>query len=365
MPSPSSDSQRTFLTAERALQLMKAYGSSACPRSYEVWYTYASGHKPLMNDAVKRIITEHGTLSEADIEAIYDAHLNPHRHAAEAESASASVLTEIDEVMAMIDLALGSTAKYGQSLEALSNDLAGPVNRAKVREVVSSLVLATKEAASTNQTLDARLKETKSEIEALRETLEAVRVEALTDPLTGVSNRKHFEETLVHAIEHAVQQRSPLSLIVLDIDFFKRFNDTYGHLTGDQVLRLVGVTMRETVGSRATLARFGGEEFAVVLPDTPLEAARIAAENLRQSIAGRELVKRSTGESLGKVTVSAGVATLREGDTAVSLLERADQCMYKAKRLGRNRTVTDAEDVGAAGGTSPVAPPHRFLQAAP
>ena len=299
-----------------------------------------------MNDAIKRLSVERGNISDEDITAIYDAHLATHRHIVEAEKTSASVIAEIDEVMDMIGLALGSTAKYGQSLAALSNELAGPIDRSKVRDVIASIVNATKDVASTNETLDARLKETRSEIETLRETLEAVRIESLTDALTGVSNRKHFEETLIRAIERAGQDRSPLALIVIDIDHFKRFNDTYGHLTGDQVLKLVGMTMREAVKSKATLARFGGEEFAIILPDTTMQPARALADTIRQSVMSRELVKRSTGESLGKVTISAGVAVLREGDTAVSLLERADQCMYMGKRMGRNRTVTDHEYAG-------------------
>jgi diguanylate cyclase len=347
MASTTGDIERTFLIAERALELMKAYGSSAAPRSYEVWYTYVSGHKPLMNDAIKRLSAEHGVISDAEIEAIYDAHLSAQRYAVEAQQTSASVISEIDDVVEMIELALGSTAKYGQSLEALTHDLSGPVDRSRLREVIGSLVSATRDVASTNQTLDARLKETRSEIETLRETLEAVRVESLTDPLTGVSNRKHFEETLINAIDRAGQDRSALSLIVIDIDFFKRFNDTYGHLTGDQVLKLVGMTMRETVKlSKATVARFGGEEFAIILPNTAIEPARAIAETIRQSVMGRELVKRATGESLGKVTISAGVGALRAGDTAVSLLERADQCMYMAKRMGRNRTVSDQDYAG-------------------
>jgi diguanylate cyclase len=117
----------------------------------------------------------------------------------------------------------------------------------------------------------------------------------------------------------------------------------YGHLTGDQVLRLVSMTMRERVKSKATLARFGGEEFGIVMPDTPLADARAVAEEIRQSVLNRELVKRSTGESLGKITVSVGVAAYRAGEPGTALLERADQCMYVAKRTGRNRTVTDAE----------------------
>ena len=216
----------------------------------------------------------------------------------------------------------------------------------RIREILQSMVIATHDVTATNRMLETRLKETRGEIETLRETLEAVRVEALTDSLTGIANRKHFEEMLAKSIDHAVVQRTPLALVVLDIDHFKRFNDTYGHLTGDQVLRLVSMTMRENVKAKATVARFGGEEFGVVLPDTTLETAYATAEQIRQSVMARELVKRSTGESLGKVTVSVGVAAFRKGDTGVSLLERADQCMYAAKRMGRNRTLTDGDCEG-------------------
>ena len=346
----SQDIERTFEIAQRALELMKAYGSGAYPRSYEVWYTYVSGSKPLMNDAIKQMTAKQGNLSDGDIDSLYEAHLGNNHFTDEAERTGQSVLVEIKQVMEMLDLALGSTTKYGQSLEAFSKDLDGPANRDRVREVLESLVGATRDVSETNQTLEARLKETRNEIETLRETLEAVRVESLTDPLTGISNRKHFEEMLVKAIEHAGSHKQPLALIIIDIDHFKRFNDTYGHLTGDQVLRLVGVTMRERVRSKATLARFGGEEFGVILPETSLDSARATAEQVRENVMSRELVKRSTGESLGKVTISLGIATFRKGDTAISLLERADQCMYAAKRGGRNRTVTDLELTANNGG---------------
>jgi diguanylate cyclase len=334
----------SFAIGEKALELMRAYGSSATPRAYEVWYTYVSGVMPILNDALKRLTLDHGTVSDEQVERLYEAHLSPNRFPAEAERTSAGILGEIDEVMEMIDLALGSTSRYGESLAALSHDLDGPVDRARVRQIVGSLVVATRDVASTNRTLEARLKETRGEIEQLRDTLESVRIEALTDPLTGIANRKHFEEMLVKSIDHATVSRAPLALAVIDIDHFKRFNDTYGHLTGDQVLKLVGSTMREHVKSKATIARFGGEEFAVILPDTTLDTARSIAEQIREAVMGRELVKRSTGESLGRVTISVGVATFRRGDTAVSLLERADQCMFGAKRGGRNKVFTDADE---------------------
>lgn len=337
------DIDRSFFIGQRALELMRTYGSSADPRSYEVWYTYVSGHKPAMNEAIKKITAEHGSVNGNDIDRLYDEHLAAQRAVRDTEKASALMLGEIEQVMEMIDTALGSTARYGQSLQAFSDDLTGPVDRTRIRDLIATVVRATHQVTDTNQQLEARLKETRSEIETLRETLECVRVEAVTDPVTGIANRKHFQDMLHKSTEIADAQGSPLSLVVIDIDHFKRFNDLYGHLTGDQVLRLVSMTMREQVKGKATLARFGGEEFGIILPDTRLPAAQAVAEAIRQSVLNRELVKRSTGESLGKITISVGVASFRHGEGGTSLLDRADQCMYVAKRTGRNRTVTDAE----------------------
>ncbi|TXM69037.1 GGDEF domain-containing protein [Methylobacterium sp. WL103] len=337
-----ADRDRSFALAQRAQELMRDYGPSATPRAYAVWYTYVSGDRPLMNDAIKRLTAQSAGLSPTDIDELYDTYLDGSRYAAAAGETGATMLAEIEGVMEMLDLSLGSAAQYGESLRALSLDLSvSTLNRARLREIVATLVATTREVASNNRTLEARMRESRTEVESLREKLEATRIESLTDPLTGLANRKHFEEMLQKALDGAARGAHP-SLIVLDIDFFKRFNDLYGHLIGDQVLRLVAVVMRESVEKGAMLARFGGEEFGILLPNATRETARAIAEKVRISVMGRELMKRSTGESLGKVTISLGVATYRRGDNPVSLLERADLCMFAAKRSGRNRTLDDA-----------------------
>ncbi|MCJ2035042.1 GGDEF domain-containing protein [Methylobacterium sp. J-068] len=343
MDGSHGDRDRSFALAERANALMRDYGSSATPRSYAVWYAYVSGTQPHLNDALKRITAASGRLTDGDIDTLYQSYLDPTRLSAATEHASTNVLSEITSVMEVLDLSLGSTAQYGESLGALARDLDGTTpSPASVHKMVAALVATTREVTANNRTLEARMRESRNEIEALRETLEATRLESLTDPLTGLSNRKHFEDSLSKLVQGA-SEVEPACLIVIDVDSFKRFNDVYGHITGDQVLRLVAVVMREQIKSRAILARFGGEEFAMLLPATTRQAAHAIAEMVRTSVMGRELVKRSTGESLGKITISLGLAMARPGDTAVSLLERADQCMFKAKRDGRNRTVSDTE----------------------
>lgn len=338
------DRERTFALAKRANDLMRDYGCSATPRSYAVWYTYVAGTQPLMNDAVKRLTTKNGPLSDADLDTLYETYIDGRRLCQQADTMNTSLVNEVEGIMEMIELSLGATAQYGESLQAFSQDLAGaPLTRNGLRDMVSSLITKTRDVAANNRTLEARMRESRDEIESLREALEATRLESLTDTLTGLSNRKHFEEALRRQTETVKAGARPASLLIIDIDFFKRFNDLFGHLTGDQVLRLVAVVMREHVTPRATLSRFGGEEFGVLLPETDLVAARAVAEKIRTSVASRELIKRSTGESLGKVTVSLGIAVQRPDDNAVSLLERADSCLFAAKRAGRNRTLDETQ----------------------
>jgi diguanylate cyclase len=131
--------------------------------------------------------------------------------------------------------------------------------------------------------------------------------------------------------------------MMIDVDHFKQFNDTWGHLTGDQVLRLVAMSIKGAVRPTDTAARFGGEEFAVILPASSLKSGVLVAERIRQTVMGRELVKRSSGEALGRLTVSIGIASYIRGDTAAMLVERADKCLLEAKRSGRNRCIADGE----------------------
>ncbi|MCJ2116969.1 GGDEF domain-containing protein [Methylobacterium sp. J-001] len=341
-----SDRDRSFALAKRAHDLIRDYGPSATPRAYAVWYAYVSGELPLLGDSVKRLTTQNGSLTDADIDDLHETYLDGRLLASATGDVSRGMLDEIAAVTEILDLSLGSTAQYGEALRALAQDLAqeGLPTRARLGEIVSTLVSTTREVVVNNRVLEARMRETRSEIETLREKLEASRLESLTDALTGLANRKHFEEMLQASLEAARLGATPMSLIVLDIDFFKRFNDLYGHLTGDQVLRLVAIVMRENAGKQALLARFGGEEFGIVLPGADRALARQMAETIRASVMGRELIKRSTGESLGKVTVSLGVAVLHASDSPASLLERADLCMFAAKRAGRNRIVDDAAE---------------------
>jgi diguanylate cyclase len=242
------------------------------------------------------------------------------------DSVGAKVVDQIDRIMATIDAASGTTANYGDSLANVSQKL-GAADREGLRTIVERLVVATKEINKTNQTLEASLKASRHEISQLQNNLDAVRSESLTDPLTTLANRKFIDLTLEKAIAEAVKTGEPLSLLMADIDHFKKINDTFGHLTGDQVLRRVAHAMKQNIKGQDLAARYGGEEFAIVLPRTSLDRAGAVAEQIRNAITAKPLMKRSTGEQLGRVTISIGLAALRPDDTPHSFIGRADAAL--------------------------------------
>ena len=163
------------------------------------------------------------------------------------------------------------------------------------------------------------------------------------DQLTGIGNRRHFDRSLEKSVADHKHVKQPLCLILADIDHFKTFNDQWGHQTGDQVLRLVALAIKNSVKVTDNACRYGGEEFAVILPDTSLAQAYNVAERIRITVSRRDVVKRSTGQNLGKITVSAGIAVMTADDTQQSLVHRADLCLYAAKNSGRNKVTTERD----------------------
>src|SRR3954462_11382125 len=337
------DHERTIAFAEVALGQIKSLRQTAVPRNYEIWYVYATGYNSALNKIINETLARHGRLTEADLEQIYETYLSQIKTTDRIDKVGARVIGEIDDVMTLISDALGMSASYDASLEGASRKLAVAQNGDQVKAVVETLVQATREMRDTNKALEDRLILSKTEISNLQHSLEAIRAESLTDPLTSLGNRKYFDRAIAAAVQSSAACGEPLSLLMLDIDHFKSFNDNYGHLTGDQVLRLVGMSLKQTIKGQDITARYGGEEFAVVLPATALRQALTVADHIRRAVMSKELKKKSTGEILGRVTISIGVSMLQPGDSPDTLIERADACLYAAKRNGRNRVICETD----------------------
>jgi diguanylate cyclase len=335
------DFERTVGHAESALERIKALRHPATPHNFEVWYTYAAGINPALNHAINALLSDGGTISQPQIEEIYLKYFSAADIGERIDKVGTQIAGEIEQVMAMIEASIGTADDYSKSLAGATANMAGDGDREQVRMIVESLVSATREVENKNEVMQQSLKDSRQEIRQLQENLEVVRTESLTDPLTTLSNRKFFDNSIERMVKHSAATNEPLSLILTDIDHFKKFNDTYGHMTGDQVLRLVAVSLKHNVKGQDIAARYGGEEFAVLLPSTSLAQALTVADHIRRAVQSKELMRRSTGETLGRVTISLGVAQWRPGDSVATIVERADSCLYAAKDAGRNCVIAE------------------------
>src|SRR5215510_3313477 len=324
----------TMAIAEAALAQMTSRSLPVDPRSYEVWYRFASGDSGLLCAAVN------GRLDRDD-------------------KLSARIADEIEQIMTMIALAEDSATNYAANLANVTKQLDAVKDREGARALVETLVHVTREMESTNLKLQSQLQAMWDEVGHLRRHLDAVRKESLTDALTTLGSRKFFDDALAKAVAKCHADNAPLSLLLADIDNFRTINDTFGHTVGDRVLKFVAVTLKNTLPGKDTAARFGGEEFAVIMPRTPLKNAVEVAEQLRAAVMKGELIRRSTGEKQTRLTISIGVATLHAGASPQTLIEAADLCLHAAKRSGRNCVVGEKDDklISAVAGATPAAPP--------
>ena len=339
MSASGDEYKQTIALANATLGKIRDLGVPADPRSYAAWFTYATECNPSRNRFLDETIARKGTVSASQVETVYG-------YASEAvitdnvDKLAASVAGEVDQVMAMIDAAVGNVATYRDDLSTVTEQLHRTQDREGLRAIVESLVQATIGMDATNQALTASLQASRQEISQLR-------IDSQTDGLTSLANRKYFDRELERCIAEATGGNEQLCLLLLDIDHFKRINDTFGHMAGDEVLRVVAHAFRQHVQPGDVAARLGGEEFAIIFPKAPLRAALKVAEQIRSRIKAMHFLKRSTGESIGNVTVSGGMATYRTGEAPWSLIQRADLCLYAAKRHGRNRVVCDEDALAA------------------
>lgn len=333
------DHSYTLGLAEIAIQRIRSLLLPCDPLSFEIWYTYAGRFVPALNQAINDALANGRKPSAVEIEQIYDRHRGMFRFGEKIEQIGDKFSTDLEQALTDVDAAVRSTTGYGDNLGEIGRKLDQAADRNDVRAVVEALVRATRSAIADSQSNRARFEATRSEIDQLRRELEDLRAENRIDALTTLANRKEFDAALARTTADAAQSRAPLSMLICDVDYFKNLNDTWGHPFGDDVLRLIARAIKKIIRRHDIAARYGGDEFAVLLPSTALQAAEEIAERLRAEVNAKSVVQRSTGRDLGRVSVSIGIAQWRADEPARGFVERADAGLYAAKKNGRNCVV--------------------------
>lgn len=329
--------------AQSAMELMERNSVPPTPENFAIWYAHATGRMPDLSKEVAELLDRPDAMTPERNREIYERYLGGPPDDLIIQRTGARMEEELAEVLSVISSATGDAENFQTSIQENLRDLTKDQGLEGITKVMKSLVDEAQKMQSSNSEMQKRLEASSKEIVSLRENLAEVQREALTDGLTGIANRKMFDMTMDRATEHAAKTGEPCCLAMTDIDFFKKFNDNYGHQTGDQVLKLVAKILEGSVREGETAARYGGEEFALILPGSGLEEARAICERVRELVSSKQIRNRSTGESMGNITLSLGVALYKPGDSPTDMVQRADAGLYFAKQHGRNQTVVETQ----------------------
>jgi diguanylate cyclase len=321
---------------DKAIALLRRHKIPATPQNFELWFTYAVGQNAELVRALDAAVAN-GKACDVHLSREIHAHFFTNAQNAAMDQLGGKLQDEVKRLALILESAGQDTSTFGKTLARAAGQLDDGDVTQNLKTIVDGVAAATRAMESRNKALENQLEASAGEVNTLREKMEAIRQESLVDALTGLANRRAFDQCMSAALAEAAGAGSDLCILLGDVDHFKKFNDTWGHATGDQVLRLVAQCFKSNVKGRDTAARYGGEEFVVVLPGCSLANAQRVAEQIRTAVESKKIVKRSTGESLGSITLSIGVAQHIPGDPAAETINRADACLYAAKRAGRNR----------------------------
>ncbi|MEX2614608.1 MAG: diguanylate cyclase [Alphaproteobacteria bacterium] len=331
--------------AESAMRLMSEHKVAKTPENFEIWYTHASGRNDRLSKTLDILVSNNQPFTPEQNQSLYDEYLTENSAASAVATAGEAIKKSIGTVLGFLKEASSGADTYSESLENNLGNMARADDLDALRRAVESLVSDTKDMQAQNALLKSRLEKSSGEIRTLRQNLENSQKDAMTDALTGIANRKYFDTCLRQEAADVMESGDSLCLMLGDIDHFKKFNDNYGHQVGDQVLKLVGMILRQATEDtdNITPARYGGEEFAIVMPRVDIDWAQSFAEKIRTTVASKRIRKKATGEDFGNITMSMGVAVFKPGEPLPDLIQRADQGLYHAKATGRNRVVTEQE----------------------
>lgn len=319
------------------------------PLNYAVWFTYCAGEsldlkaeldqylkakKPITTDVSEAMFAKY--IAQALVSVADQATRQ------KLDDANDRLAKTLNSVMTLVTAASNGNDGFSTALEKFNTEIAG-IADPKLVAAVQTMATETAKVAKLNAELQGRLSAASSDIGTLKNDLTAIRKEAYTDGLTGIPNRKAFNKQIDELTSALKSKSGYLCLLMTDIDHFKAFNDTHGHLIGDQVIKIVAKMLANNIRDTDFAARYGGEEFAVQFPKTRLKDALPIAEKIRNAIRSKDMQNRRTGQNLGKVTVSIGVAEFALGESIDDFISRADTALYLAKQMGRDRVCSQLD----------------------
>lgn len=327
------DSREAAALLKKAVPLMVRHNIAPNPVHYALWYTYSKGQEPELNRHLDRVLKDFDYFPPESATKLFREYII-RDELADARVGQQDAINLVDDMERDVSRSVKGNLDFQASLGQFLHLLEEPASE-RLPVILTELQQSTRLMHSQQQHFLTQLQSAQHEIKSLRDKLERAQLAATLDGLTELLNRSTFNRKLEQAMSDGA---AAVALVMLDIDHFKQFNDQYGHPLGDRVLQHVARVLRDCLPSGAMAARYGGEEFCIILTDCPdLDAAGAFAERLRLKVQSLRVKARGTDTVLDTITASFGVAHAQPGDSPESLLTRADDALYQAKRGGRNQ----------------------------
>ena len=264
------------------LQKMAAHPAAFIPPTYTVWYEFLAGINPQLSEAMNKLLGEQGLLTTEMAQNFFDLYISEGNPKAQADF-RLNMQALLDNLSEFTESTETETDRFSAGLKKYGENLSKGMDAPTLKNMVGEIIQDTQTMRSSVESLNSKLHESKSEVEKLQQELQNARNEALSDPLTGVFNRRGFDAQMKKIISNPELKGRRVCFMMLDIDFFKKVNDTYGHYFGDKVIRGIAAVLTDRVKGQDSVARMGGEEFVVILPDTTVQGAYLLAEQIRLS----------------------------------------------------------------------------------
>lgn len=344
-----SDDQDSLIKAQKIFERISLAFSeqeiTPTPLNYQVWYEYFKGDKPKFRQEMDAILNDPFGYNDRTGRRLFDEHLKDEKPSSDLDRVFKRLL---DAMVKKLSAWTDKLASQNQQLDDYALRLSEPnIDPEKLKNITDSILHTTQDLRHSSEDVQQNLVQASLEIQTLREQLIEARAESMKDELTELGNRKAFNIRLEELAEEFADRPDQLHLILIDIDHFKSFNDRFGHLVGDSVLRYFANLLRNKQQSNNTLCRYGGEEFAIIMNDSTLEQAKDYAETLRLALKQAKLKRRGTSEALPEITASFGIAQYRTGENLDDFINRADDMLYKAKQAGRDQVMTEFDTPAA------------------
>ena len=323
------DYQVTSQLSEHTHEFLSSHLIAPTPENYAVIYLYISNKNEMLLADIDKKLRQGKPITAAFLVDLFE------RYISFAQQLENTVLSPfeitLNETLEQISKQVSNEDKAVNNLQQLDESLAKSKSHTSMNDIVGYLFKTINNTKAQHETLSKKLTTTQQEINQLKDKLASSRQEALVDSLTGLLNRRGCDEKL-KSLDHTDIHSS----LAIDIDHFKKVNDTFGHFIGDKVIQRIAKTIQGHVSEQDLAVRFGGEEFVVVMANTPLTEAKKIAEEIRISISKMRLKQRDTNTFLPQISVSIGIAQNDNTSEWTTLFEQADSALYQAKNAGRN-----------------------------